>query len=111
MSCLAWNCRELGNQHARKELEELIQAQDPLIVFLSETWSDKDQLEKIQCNVKYDGLFVVPKQDMGGGLALLWKHGITVWVDSFSRFHFDATVHGGLADAWRFTRFYGAPDT
>ena len=33
-----------------------------------------------------------------------------VWVNSFSRFHIDAIVHGGLVDAWRFTGFYGAPD-
>ena len=45
---------------------------------------------------------------MGGGLALLWKHGITVWVNSFYRFHIDAIVHGGSADAWRFMGFYGA---
>ena len=61
MSCLAWNCRRLGNQRARIELKEFIQAKDPLIVFLSKIWSDKDQLEKIRCNIKYVGLFVVPK--------------------------------------------------
>ena len=61
MSCLAWNCRKLGNQHVRIELKELIQAKDPLIVFLSKICSNKDQLEKIQCNIKYAGLFVVPK--------------------------------------------------
>jgi len=110
MSCLAWNCCGLGNWCARIELEELIQAKDPLVVFLSETWSNKDQLEKIRCNIKYAGLFVVQKQDVGGGLTLLWKHGVTVWVDSFSRFHIAAIVHGGSADAWRFTGFYGAPN-
>lgn len=47
MSCLAWNCCRLGNQHAEDELEALIQAQDPFIVFLSETWYEKEQLEKI----------------------------------------------------------------
>ena len=77
-------------------------------MFLSKIWSDKDQLEKIRCNIKYVGLFVVPKYDMGGGLALLWKHGITIWVNSFYWFHINAIVHGGLADAWRFMGFYGA---
>ena len=45
MSCLAWNCRRLGNPQAKGELEDLIQAQGPLIVFLSKTWADKEQLE------------------------------------------------------------------
>ena len=33
MSCLAWNCRGLGISRAKKELEDLTQAQAPLIVF------------------------------------------------------------------------------
>ena len=41
MSCLAWNCCGLKNLHVEEELEELIRAQDPLIVFLSETWFEK----------------------------------------------------------------------
>ena len=59
---------------------------------------------------KYAGLFIIRNQDVEGGLALLWKHGITIWVDSFSQFHIDVIVHGCSADAWRFTGFYGAPD-
>ena len=55
MSCLAWNCRGLGNPHAKRELEDLIQAQDPLIVFLSETWADKEQLENLKVKIKYVG--------------------------------------------------------
>ena len=55
MSCLAWNCCRLGNQHAEDELEALIQAQDPFIVFLSETWSEKEQVEKIRCKIRYFG--------------------------------------------------------
>ena len=47
MSCLAWNCCRLGNQRVEDELEALIQAQDPFIVFLSETWYEKEQLENI----------------------------------------------------------------
>ena len=76
MSCLAWNCRGLGNPRAKSELEELIQAQAPLIVFLSETWADKEQLERLKYKVKFAGLFVVHNQERGGGLALLWQHGI-----------------------------------
>ena len=111
MSCLAWNCRGLGIPRAKKELEDLIRAQAPLIVFLSETWADKEQLERLKYNVKFASLFVVNSQDRGGGLALLWQHGVQVWVDSFSRFHIDAIIQGGSREAWRFTGFYGEPDT
>ena len=44
-------------------------------------------------------------------MALLWKAGVNVWVDSFSKYHIDSIVHGGLENVWRFTRFYGEPNT
>ena len=47
----------------------------------------------------------------GWGLALLWKAGLDVWVDSFSKYHIDFIVHGGSKNAWRLTGFYGDPDT
>ena len=37
MSLLVWNCRGLGNQYTRKELDELIQEKDPSIMFMAET--------------------------------------------------------------------------
>ena len=111
MSCLAWNCHRLGNPLAEDELEAIIRAQDPLMVFLSETWSRRKQLEKIQCKIKYDGVFTIPSQGRGRGLALLWKSEVTVWVDSFSKFHIDAVVNGMTAEAWRLTGFYGEPNT
>ena len=33
MKILAWNCRGLGNRRAVQELVEMVQAQDPMIVF------------------------------------------------------------------------------
>lgn len=41
MSLSAWNCRELRNCCAVDGLGDIIRAQDPKIVFLSETWSTK----------------------------------------------------------------------
>lgn len=31
-------------------------------------------------------------------LAFLWKSDITVWVDSFSKYHIDAVVNGGMIE-------------
>ena len=41
----------------------------------------------------------------------MWKASANVWVDSFSSYHIDAIVHGGLEDAWRLIEFYGELDT
>ena len=110
MSCLAWNCCRLKNLHAEEEFEELIRAQDPLIIFLLENWFEKKQLEKIRCNVKYVGLFTVPRQSKGGELALLWKSDISMWVDSFSKYHIDVVVNDGSTEVWCFTGFYDELD-
>lgn len=111
MSCLTWNCRGLRNPLAEDDLEAIIQAQDPLIVFLSKTWSGRKQLEKIRCKIKYAGLFYIPSQGRGGRLAHLWKLDITVWIDSFSRCHIDVVVNETTMEPGRFTGFYREPST
>ena len=73
MTSLAWNCRGLGNRRLVRELANIVQAEGPKIVFLSETWSGRKQLEKVKRELEFDGLFTVPSDERGGGLALLWK--------------------------------------
>ena len=67
-------------------------------------------MEKFKRELEFDGLFIVPSDGRGGGLALLWKLEMAVWVDSFSKFHIDAIVNSGSKEAWRLTGFYGEPD-
>ena len=111
MSSLAWNCRGLRNRRAVQELVDIVQAQGPKVVFLFEMWSNLEQMKKIKYELEFDGLFVVPSKDRGGGLALLWRSEISIWVDSFSNYHIDAIVNGGTKEAWRLTGFYGEPKT
>ena len=111
MKLIAWNCRGLGNRRAVRELVDIVQAQGPMIIFLSETWSGRERMEWVRSQLKFDGCFTVPSTGWGGGLALLWKNEDMVWVDSFSNYHIDAIVHGGSENAWRLTGFYGEPET
>ena len=76
-----------------------------------ETWADKELLDRLKYKIKYAGLFVVHNQDRGGGLALLWQNGVSVWVDSFSKFHIDAFINGGTNEVRRFTGSYGELDS
>ena len=54
MSCLAWNCRGLGNLCTRRELVEIIRAKDPTVVFLAETLTDDARLEFVQSSIGFD---------------------------------------------------------
>ncbi|XP_050289811.1 uncharacterized protein LOC126727959 [Quercus robur] len=65
---------------------------------------------KDKCNMK-DDLFV-PSIGKSGGLALFWKEGVIVMVQTYSQTHIDALVDGGAnVGWWHFTGFYGNPDT
>ncbi|KAK9995039.1 hypothetical protein SO802_024742 [Lithocarpus litseifolius] len=59
-----------------KELEVLIQAKDPSVVFLAETWADEARLKDIKRNINFENLFFVESNTSGGGLALYWKHSL-----------------------------------
>lgn len=111
MSTLAWNFRGLGNHRAVQELVYIVQAQGPKVVFLSETWLNLNEMKKIKYELKFHGLFVVSSEGRGSGLAMMWRSDISIWVDSFSKYHIDVIVNGSSEEAWRLTGFYGELET
>ena len=111
MSCLSWNCRGLGNLQIKDELVALVHNKDPRLVFLMETKVDKAVLERVGRKIQLANLFVVPRHNLGGGLALFWPKNMKVDVQSFSDRHIDTIIDFGEDDTWRFTGFYGDPDT
>ena len=111
MSCLSWNCRGLGNPQTEDELVAKVSNKDPKMVFLMETKSEKSTIERIGRKTQLTNTFVVPRVNNGGSLALLWKTDFQVDVQSYYERHVDAFIDHGVDDAWRFTGFYGDPDT
>ena len=69
MKILAWNCRGLRNRHAIHELVNIVQAQDPMIVFLSETWSSKEHMKWVRDRILFDGYFMVSNDERGVGIS------------------------------------------
>ena len=110
MNCLSWNCRGLGNHRRVRELSDLVKAKGPRVIFLMETRKKKSYLERLRCRLKFDNMFIVPRRNLGGGLALLWNNDLNLHIRTFSPRHIDAVVNPGIDDAWRFTGFYGAPE-
>ena len=80
-------------------------------MFLAETLADKVRLEYVKDRIRFDKMFTVKIVSRGGGLALLWKSDIEVEVVSSSVNHIDVTINKNSEAAWRFTGFYGEPET
>ena len=111
MNCVSQNYRGLGNPQTEDELVALVTTKDPKIVFLMETKAKKYILERVGRRIQFTNLFVVPRVNTGGGLALFWKSDLDVDVQTFSTNHINAIVNQRVDDAWRFTGFYEDPDT
>ena len=80
-------------------------------MFLAETWADEARLNLVQDRIQFDHKFFVERINRGGGLVLFWKNGIEVDVESSSLNHIDAIVNRTSEKPWRFTGFYGEPET
>ena len=68
-------------------------------------------MERIGCRMQFRNIFVVSCINRGGGLALLWREEISLDIQTYSDNHIDACINHGVDDVWRFTGFYGDPDT
>ena len=76
-----------------------------------ETKVEKVVMERVGRKTQFSNLFVVPCHNLRGGLALLWPSDMSMDVQSYSDDHIDVIIDHGVDDAWRFTGFYGDPET
>ncbi|OMP01909.1 reverse transcriptase [Corchorus capsularis] len=73
--------------------------------------SGDTKMEWIRCRIGYDCCFSVGSVGRSGGLAMLWNNEIAVSIVSYSNLHIDITVGNVDSEKWRFTGFYGRPET
>ena len=111
MSTLCWNCRGFGNRQTIQEFGVLVRAQDPTVMFLAETWPDEFRLVGLRDSLRFGHHHGVSRLTRGGGLVLFWKKDLDLQVMSSSHNHIDALIIRGNENGWRFTGFYGAPET
>jgi exonuclease III len=112
MIILSWNCRGLGNLRTIHELRPMVREKKPNLMFLMETKLRKNKIELIRTKIGFNNMFVVECVGKSGGLALFWEDGNNVEVQNFSHRHINAIVHNRVVDVdWKFTGFYGHPDS
>lgn len=66
-----------------------------------ETKVEKPTIERIGRKMQFANIFLLPHLNRGGGLALLWKAKISVYVQTYSNRHIDAIIDHGVNDTWR----------
>ena len=76
--------RRLGNPRTVNALKEVIRIEEPKIVFLMETKSDRDWMVKIRDICGFKQGLIVPSRGSSRGLALFWRDDIQVNVIKYS---------------------------
>lgn len=88
MSCLAWNCRGLGNRRKVPALKKEISSKGPEFIFLCETKLFRRELKGVARKLGFEYCFGVDcGRSIGGGrsggLGFLWGRNSDVEVSSF----------------------------
>lgn len=108
MKCISWNCRELGNPKTIWELHFLVKQKSPDMLFLIETRSLRERIEKIRNNIGFDRSFTVNAKGSSGRLAMTWNLAIDIEVHTYTRYHIFVKVNDSkLGKVWTVTGFYG----
>lgn len=71
MKILAWNMEGFGNKYTRQHVRELIKANDPDIIFLSETKSMNSKMVRYTYTYNYMSYLYVNPIGASGGLFML----------------------------------------
>jgi len=82
----------LGNPRAVGSLRFLRRTRRPCILFLSETLSNKEEMEFLRVSLVYGSCFTVDCRGHSGGLALLWEESLQVNLLSYSNNHIDVII-------------------
>jgi exonuclease III len=110
MIILSWNCRGLGTPSAIPNLRRLAQKHRPNVLFLSETLSKAQQMEKIRVMLKFDSCLSIDVVGRSGGLAILWNDPVKCKIQNYCRNFINLEVDEAGKGVWRLTCYYGYPE-
>ncbi|KAK5843190.1 hypothetical protein PVK06_005634 [Gossypium arboreum] len=107
MKFMCWNCRGLGNHAKLRELKQLLDANSPDLIFLSETKMTANDFRSVQNKCRLQDGLAVNSEGRCGGLALMWRDGMNVSIQNYSKHHINSMVKLENNKHIRVTGFYG----
>ena len=78
----------------------MVQAIDPSVMFLAETWADEARLKQVLQKIQFENIFITPRPNRGGGLVLFWRSSIDVLVVGSSKNFIDTIFNRNKEDEW-----------
>ncbi|PNX96867.1 ribonuclease H, partial [Trifolium pratense] len=110
MKILSWNCRGLSTPSAIPNLRNIAHGHQPDILFLSETLSKAQVMERVRVNLNFNSCLSVDVEGRSGGLSVMWKDTIKCRVLNYSRNFINLVVEEREEGEWRLTCYYGYPE-
>ncbi|MCH93186.1 endonuclease/exonuclease/phosphatase family protein, partial [Trifolium medium] len=107
---LSWNCRGLSTSSAIPNLCNIAQGHQPDILFLSETLSKSQTMERIRVKLKFNCCLSIDVEGRSGGLSVMWRDTISCRVMNYSRNFINLIVQEKEEAEWRLTCYYGYPE-
>ncbi|PPR88585.1 hypothetical protein GOBAR_AA32098 [Gossypium barbadense] len=104
---MCWNYRGLGNPAKLRELKQLLAANNPDLIFLSETKMSANDFRRVQNKCRMQNGLAVNSEGRSGGLTLMWRDGMNVSIQNYSKHNIDSLVKLENNKNIRVTGFYG----
>uniref|UniRef100_A0A803QQJ5 Reverse transcriptase n=1 Tax=Cannabis sativa TaxID=3483 RepID=A0A803QQJ5_CANSA len=82
---------------------DLLVQKKPNFVFLCETLSRKDSIEKVRVQLKFEGAFSCDVQGRSGGIAMLWRNKDEVSLIRYGHDYIDVQITNSDGVIWRLT--------
>jgi exonuclease III len=112
MTIMGWNCRSSGQLRTVQDLERLVRAHRPKLLFLCETRQNKNKIENLRWRLGLKNVLSFFEEGKGGGLALFWDESLDVDLLKLNSRVIDVMVRDHeKAINWRCTFVYGEPRT
>ena len=71
---------------------KVVTSEDPILIFLMETKHFVSEMNEIKEKLDQSQGLIVSSNGRSGGLALLWRRGVDVVVQTYLDYHIDAII-------------------